>query len=158
MRSRFTLVTPPESAEPTYLDPRAEPPRGTRRGEASAHAVPPGEARINLVAGYFSAAGLLCGIGAGFAALTLLSNFLPLIKAPISVPLVIESAAAGAITCAANLRTAQLLRERRRSGAYLALFYFAVSLFSIGRTGSMFALVLGVLGMALTLTVWKHLE
>lgn len=158
MRSRFTLVTPPESAEPIYYDPRPEAPRVPRRGELSPYVVAPGEGRINVVASYFSAAGLLCGIGASFAALTLLSNFLPLIKAPLAVPLVIESAVAGAITCAANLRTAQLLRERKRTGAYLALFYFALSLLSIGRSGSMFTIVVGVLGLILTLTVWKYLE
>lgn len=157
MRSRFTLVTPPESAEPVYYDPHPELLRARQRDEPS-HVTLPAKGRINLVASYFSVAGVLCGIGAGFAALTLISNLLPLVKAPLPVPLVIESAAAGAITCAANLRTAQLLRDRRRDGAYVALLYFALSLFSVGRTGSMFTMIIGMLGLLLTATVWKYLE
>jgi hypothetical protein len=152
VRSRFTLVTPPEAAEPIYLDPRAaplvDPP----------FVALPGETRINVVAGFFSFTGVLCGIGASFAALTLLSNYLPLIKAPIPEALVLESTIIGAVTCAANLRTAKLLRGRKRAGAYLALIYFAISLFSVGRTGSMFTMAVGVLGVLLTATVWRWLD
>lgn len=158
LRSRFTLVTPPEPAEPIYYDPRPETPRIPRPGERASYTVLPGERRINVVAGYFSLTGVLCGIGASFAVLTLLAAQLPKITIPLSIPLVIESAAAAALSCAAGLRTADLLRDRRRSGAYLALVYFAFSLFSVGRAGSMFTIVVAVLGMLLTATVWKYLE
>ena len=155
MRSRFTLVTPPEPAEPIYFDPRSDA-RLARPDPPAARDA--GDARINVVAGYFSVVGLLCGIGASFAALTLLSNYLPLIKAPLPVPLVLESAVVGAVTCAANLRTAFLLRARKRSGAYLALVYFALSMFSVGRAGSMFTIAVGIVGAVLTATIWRYLD
>jgi hypothetical protein len=155
MRSRFTLVTPPESAEPVYFDPRPELPAVPRRLPPSEV---PGDARIGAVANYFTLNGVVCGIGASFAWLSLIvSAILPFHwDAPANQ--VFLGAVLGTMMCVANLRTAHLLGERKRSGALLALGYCAATLAGIGHSGFSIGVVFSAIGLVFVASLWKYLD
>ncbi|HEX4682514.1 MAG TPA: hypothetical protein VH277_07400 [Gemmatimonadaceae bacterium] len=159
MRSRFTLITPPDPFEPIYYDQSPETVAVRFRDDiVTAEMQRPGEQRIRLVGGYFSLSGVLGGIGASFALLTLAASLIPKISIHLSTGAVLEAALIGAVTCWANLRTAWLLRARRRTGAYLAIVYFALMLANVGGAASIAPIALGTIGLILTATIWKYLD
>src|SRR6058998_2578251 len=104
MRSRFTLITPPDPFEPIYYDQSPDTVAVRFRDDVvTAEMQRPGEQRIRLVGGYFSLSGVLGGIGASFALLTLAASLIPKISIHLSTGAVLEAALIGGVTCWANL-------------------------------------------------------
>lgn len=151
MRSRFTLLTPAERTDPpdaVDVVPHVALPA----------VIPPHENLVGLVAGYFKLNGALCGIGSAFAWLTLVFSAILPFHWSAPARFVALGASVGTLMCFANLRTAQLLEDGRRSGAVLALLYFAATLAGIGHNGLDWPIVLSAFGLVLTAIVWKRLD
>ena len=123
-----------------------------------AGAIPRGRSLIVPVAAYFRLNGILCGIGGAYAWLTLASSTLLPFHWSAPGRFVALGALLGTMMCFANLRTAHLLEEGRRSGAVLALGYFAATLAGIHHGGMDWTVILGSLGLAFTASVWKYLD
>ena len=111
-----------------------------------------------LVAGYFKLNGVLSGIGSAYAWLTLVFSAVLPFHWSAPARLVALGASLGTMMCFANLRTARLLEQRRRSGAVLALLYFAMTLAGLGRGSLDWTLVLSAIGLVLTASVWRYLD
>jgi hypothetical protein len=148
MRSRFTLLTPADPAEPAGLIQYA-----ARQGVIQAS-----DNLITLGAGYFKLNGILCGIGSAYAWLTLVVSALLPFHWSAPARFVALGASLGTMMCFANLRTARLLEDRRRSGAVLAFLYFAATLSGLGHSGLDWTVALGAVGLVLTASVWKYLD
>jgi hypothetical protein len=157
MRSRFTLLTPPEPAEPIYFDPRADamPASPFMSSKPAAIEDLPGAQRLELVAGYFSLNGFLCVLALVIEVVALA------FKGEFHVASPVNSWAFGttiAVMSWASFHTARLLRHRRRAGAYTALLYFAGTIAAMARGGINAGIALSVIGLLLTASVWKYLE
>ncbi|HXT17279.1 MAG TPA: hypothetical protein VN706_16695 [Gemmatimonadaceae bacterium] len=152
MRSRFTLVTPPEPAEPVYYDARYE--MELAQEEAALRDQLPGGGRIRLVAGYFSVIGWLMLAGLGFSSIAMLMTLVDHWREL----RIWEGYAMLGLTSWASLYTARLLRQRRRAGGFTAMLGFTATLASVGHGLSTASIVTSAVGLCLTASVWKHLE
>ena len=118
---------------------------------------PPGGARLGLVAGYFQFAGA-CGVLA--IVVTTGSWTVPWFRVHVTPSNALLSLGAITFYTAGFFRTAHLLKQRRRSGAHLAAACFAAPLlgFLSGAVPSLSTLILAGTGLALTASVWRHLD
>jgi hypothetical protein len=120
----------------------------------------PGTGRLGIIAGWFQ----LSGIGASFATLVAAAKiFFPAAlpgKFSTSPWIMLVTSALIAFGC---FRTGQLLDERRKAGAALAVLCFGLGLgqFLTGAPSTadlLLDVVPAAVGLVLLASVWKHLE
>ena len=118
----------------------------------------PGEARLGIVRTYFNIVGASAVVGTVLFVAIGVAAFRSRDAEWVSRGL--RSLAGSVLLAAGCIKTAKLLEERRKTGAWLAIAYFVVGLLA-SITGSARGLLvpsLSVVGLALIASVWQYLD